>query len=357
LIYNSIVVGALVAGSATPKVGTVRQQHKAHTSPTAQTQSTDLDDETLDELTGEPGGPESGESPLGTQPESKDAIVNEGSDSSASGPLFDEEKASHDFNVACTAETICRLKSRIRFGRGAKWSPKFCRALAEAVLSAADEFDLNPALVLAVAINESDLNADAVLEDRKDGKLYAKDGGLMGIRCVVNKRGRCTNGLVKGLPWKKVMHPLTNIRLGAQQLALYRDGGGAERKTVRRRGRNGEITTRERVVRCRHKNHAYWAHYNHGVFYKPKSFHRHYPHRVAVLYHALVEALNVPRPGELDKRAITVRDPGKRRRTTDRPVGQRYKLLTDQILESGACDPLAMSCPAQNTSGARERVN
>ena len=113
-------------------------------------------------------------------------------------------------------------------------------------------------------------------------------------------------------------------------------------KTIVKRDRDG---TRRKVTKnlpCHHKTHAWWAHYNHGPRYIDKGYARHYPHRVAVLDHALATVLNVPAP-ELASGRITIHDIGKRERTPDRPMEARYKKLTEQILSAGTCSPLALN--------------
>lgn len=229
---------------------------------------------------------------------------------------------------SCLADTLCELKDKVRW-RQAAWTPDFCRKLARGVLTSSSRHGVAPALLLAVMMNESDLNENAVHITLKDGEIYAKDSGLMGIRCVLDKQGRCTNNKVKGLTWKQVMEPLTNIDLGARELAHWRHNG-IMRTTVRVR-EGGQVITKEKVVPCQHKTHAYWAHYNHGPRYIDSGRPRHYPHRIAVLYHALAKAMGLDTP-ELESMArITINDPGKRVRTADRPVEPRYRKLCDQI--------------------------
>jgi hypothetical protein len=235
----------------------------------------------------------------------------------------------------CLVQTICSVKQKIRWQTPA-WTPSECQNIAGAVAAAAKRHDLPPALLLAIMINESDMNERAFRVSTRDGKVYAKDGGLMAIRCVVNKNDHCVNGNVRGLSWKQLMDPMTNIEVGARELAYWRDGGGVVSRTVRRR--DGQEVTK--TVPCRHLTHAWWAHYNHGPRYIDKGYPRHYPHRIAVLDHALATVMNVDAP-ELKVR-ITVHDAGKRERTIDRPLEQRFKKLYNQILSSAACAPLAL---------------
>lgn len=233
---------------------------------------------------------------------------------------------------SCLTSTICTVKNKVRWGTPA-WSPDFCARIARGVLASSKRNGISPSLLLAVAVNESDLDEKAVRVTTRNGKVYAKDSGLMGIRCLVDDRGKCTNGYVRGLSWKTVMDPITNIELGARELARWRKGGVA-RVTVRVRS-GGALVSKQKYVPCHHKTHAFWAHYNHGPVYISKGPARHYPHKVAVLQHALAQALNVD-PAELKEVArVTVRDRGERERTADRPVGTQIRKLCSQIREGG----------------------
>jgi hypothetical protein len=241
---------------------------------------------------------------------------------------------------SCLTRTICSVKERIRWQTPA-WTPSQCRRIADAVSASAKKYHLSPTLLLAIMVNESDLNEKAARAYTRDGKVYAKDGGLMAIRCLLDDKDRCTNGNVKGVAFKDLMDPVTNIEFGARVLADYRDGGGVTRTTIRKRDASGHVQTITKDVPCKHKTHAYWAHYNHGPRYIEKGYPRHYPHRIAVLDHALATVMNVPAP-ELEGR-ITIRDPGKRERTADRPLEPRYRKLCDQIVSSGSCSALALN--------------
>jgi hypothetical protein len=238
----------------------------------------------------------------------------------------------------CLASTICSIKAHVRWHTPA-WTPETCRDVASAVTSAAQKYDLSPTLLLAVMVNESDLDEKAVGVTMRGDRIYAKDSGLMGIRCVLDRRGRCTNAHVRGMSWKALMDPLTNIAIGARELASWRTAGVA-RVTVRARDESGNLYLKQKLIRCQHRTHAFWAHYNHGPIYIDHGPARHYPHRVAVLDYALAHALDVDAP-ELEGR-ITIRDPGQRPRTPDRPVEERFRKLCRQISEAGGlCNKMA----------------
>jgi hypothetical protein len=251
---------------------------------------------------------------------------------------------------SCLATTLCALKNEVRW-RTPRWDPATCARVADAVLAASARYDLSPALLLAVMLNESDLDEKAAVPYKRDGAVYAKDGGLMGIRCVFDDGapGRCGNGQVRGLAFRTLMDPARNVELGARQLAYFRDQGGVERRRVRVRGEDGKLTTVTKLVRCRHRDHAWWAHYNHGNFYIRRGFARHYPHRIAVLYQALAATLGLPAP-DLAGRPITMLDPGRRARTADRPVEARFRVLCRKIRTVGLG---AGACQAEGTALAR----
>jgi hypothetical protein len=232
-------------------------------------------------------------------------------------------------NPSCLATTLCEIKDRVRW-RTPAWKPAFCERIANAVLDSAKRYAVSPLLIVSVMINESDMNEKAFRTTMKNGRLYAKDGGLMGLRCIVDDHDRCVNGNVRGLAWSHVMDPVSNIDIGARELAYWRDGGGITRVTVRTRDGHGVLQTKQKSIPCAHKTHAFWAHYNHGPRYIDSGRARHYPHRIAVLYYALSRVMHVDTT-TLTSMRLTVTDQGKRPRTADRPVEARYRKLCDAI--------------------------
>ena len=203
--------------------------------------------------------------------------------------------ASPDAARNCLAQTICSVKERIRWQTPA-WTPSQCRKIADAVSTSAKRHDLSPSLLLAIMVNESDMNEKSARAYERDGRIYAKDGGLMAIRCLLGDHDRCTNGNVRGVPFKELMDPVNNIEAGARELALWRDGGGVARTTIVKRDAEGHLHRVTKDVPCQHKTHAWWAHYNHGPRYIDKGYPRHYPHRIAVLDHAFATVMNAPAP-------------------------------------------------------------
>lgn len=258
-------------------------------------------------------------------------------------PVFLEEPAATESTVVeedgpneCLATTLCAIKDRIRW-RTPAWKPEFCTKIAHAVFDSSKRYELSPALIIAVMMNESDLNENAQRMTMKNSSIYAIDGGLMGIRCIPDRQNRCTNGHVRGIPLKSVLDPVTNIELGARMLAHYKKAGGVLTVTVRTRDRSGQLRTKQKNVTCPHRNHAYWAHYNHGPRYIDHGPARHYPHRIAVLYYALARAMSADTT-EVTETRLTVKDPNQRQRTADRPIGFRYRKLCQSIREVGtAC--------------------
>jgi hypothetical protein len=243
------------------------------------------------------------------------AIASEGTSRAPAAP----PPAAAPAGDTCLAEALCSLKGRI--ARRKPWAPGLCQTLARGITASAARHGLSPALLLAVMIQESDLDEQAARVSHSRGAI-AKDSGLMGIRCVLDGRGRCTNGLVRGLPWRQVMDPLTNIELGARYLAHYRDGAGRSRITVRVRQPDGSVVLAERNVPCRHSDHAYWAHYNHGTRYIARGLARLYPRHVGALYAALGESLGLD-TSELARLAGASLKQG----SADQGPGQRSRAL------------------------------
>jgi hypothetical protein len=134
------------------------------------------------------------------------------------------------------------VKDRVRW-RTSAWKQEYCQQIANAVLDSSKRHAVSPSLILAVMLNESDMNEKAFRTTLKAGKLYAKDGGLMGIRCIVDKHGHCVNGNVRGMAWSEVMDPVTNIDIGARELAHWRNGGGITDVTIRLRDSDGVLRT------------------------------------------------------------------------------------------------------------------
>lgn len=242
-------------------------------------------------------------------------------------------------NENCLWRTICAVKEKIRWHTPA-WKPETCIRVARGVLASARRHDIDPMLILGIMINESDMNDKAIRITSPSGGRLAKDSGLMAVRCIVDpKKNVCLNGNVRGMPWKDLMDPVANIEAGARELAYFRDGGAVSRRVMRVRDDSGHLRHVMKDVPCAHKTHGFWAHYNHGPRYIDTGFARHYPHRIAVLAHAMAQSMGVD-DKDLSSMVVTMRDYGKPARRIDKPVETRHKKLYAQILEtSGSCAP------------------
>jgi hypothetical protein len=117
------------------------------------------------------------------------------------------------------AGTVCSVQGALRHG-GRAWTARECSDVA-AALDATGSFEK----FLAIAVLESDLRGGAVVEHppRPDGRRVL-DVGLMGIRCLADGRGRCTNGEARGLTVGQLLDPATSVRTAA---AVLRGHGGS----------------------------------------------------------------------------------------------------------------------------------
>ena len=207
----------------------------------------------------------------------------------------------------CFAETLCAIKESIRWGTP-KWNQAMCYRVANAIIKAEKRNQVSRDLILAVIINESDMNEVAIRKYVKDGRVVSQDGGLMGGHCKLGKDGStCTNYLtsehVKAADFFK---PEFSIARGATWLKKIRDDGS-----------------------CPHIDHPWFAHYNWGAKVFRVGVPRSYPQRVAVLWRAISDLMGRPNPGLADLRFVQVK--GKKKITIDTPVGQRHKDLVAKI--------------------------
>lgn len=163
-----------------------------------------------------------------------------------------------------TPELVCKVQNAIRFQAKA-WAPWMCLRVAKAINAAAAATDTNPATLLAIATNESDLRPDVrrskspeewtflpggkyLVTEKWIGTVY--DGGLMGVRCRIGDDGRCSNGLVKGWKWPQTMVIENNVMLGARILAAsgsLRDYNGQSEKGEASRRRAKRMTYTEKI--------------------------------------------------------------------------------------------------------------
>jgi Transglycosylase SLT domain len=122
------------------------------------------------------------------------------------------------FEAAINPALVCRVQHAILW-QEPPWTARECEARAFDFAGAADHWDLSPAVLFAIAINESDLRTKVARPDRG-----ALDLGLMAVRCRLGPDGRCTNKPVKEMTPAQVMRPAVNIEKGAEILATLHAG-------------------------------------------------------------------------------------------------------------------------------------
>ncbi len=219
----------------------------------------------------------------------------------------------------CFIRSYCGIKDSLRWPRNSStaWTPEQCRAYAEATLAAAEKYNFSPTFLTAFQIVESELNEKATRPTYHGQKLYAIDGGFMGIRCIVRTRGKvqyCNNALIRGKKWADVMSPEKNIEIGAIYLDYLRNDSRS----------------------CRHRGHAWWMHYNGG---------RRYPYNIGVLTYALAQATGWGTP-ELEKVPVimTPLKPTREPISVARPMGKRLKRLCKVVADSAnQCQPPSLA--------------
>lgn len=114
-----------------------------------------------------------------------------------------------------TAEFVCAVRAEIR---ETPWSPALC-ALVAAVTNRTED----PRTTFAIEILESGLVEKAVSPPTRirNGKYRGKkaqDVGLMGVRCVLGRGGRCLNWPVVGMTPAELTDPENNITVGVKIL-------------------------------------------------------------------------------------------------------------------------------------------
>ena len=130
---------------------------------------------------------------------------------------------------------MCAVQHAIRW-REAAWTAEQCQSRAQYFAEAGKRWGFPPAQLVSMSIIESDLRVRA---QRPDGR--ALDLGLMAVRCVLGKRGRCTNWPVRGLTPAQLLEPRRNILAGTQILAEMHHGSMA--------GYNGDSSGGDRYPR------------------------------------------------------------------------------------------------------------
>lgn len=114
--------------------------------------------------------------------------------------------------TAVNGGMICKVQHIIQRQQH-RWSLSTCDRVAEAIART-----FNPLLVLAVAINESDLQESA--RARARGRRNVYDVGLMGVRCRLGRDHRCSNWPVRGRTLQDLFDPAINI--AAAELIMKR---------------------------------------------------------------------------------------------------------------------------------------
>jgi soluble lytic murein transglycosylase-like protein len=137
--------------------------------------------------------------------------------------------------AATSPEVVCAVQHAVRW-REAAWTERECRDRARDFADAGRRWGFSPTQLAAMSLAESDFRVRAW---RVDGS--ALDEGLMGVRCVVGRLGRCTNWPVRGLTPRQLLEPRRNIMAGTQILADLHHGDVA--------GYNGDHSGTDRYPR------------------------------------------------------------------------------------------------------------
>ena len=117
-----------------------------------------------------------------------------------------------------TAALLCEVQRAVR-RREAAWTAQECQDRARDFENSGQSWVFPPAQLVAMSLAESDLRTRA---QRVSGR--AVDLGLMAVRCVLGKHGRCANWPVRGMTPRQLLEPRRNIEAGAQILATLHHG-------------------------------------------------------------------------------------------------------------------------------------
>jgi hypothetical protein len=119
--------------------------------------------------------------------------------------------------ILITSDHVCKVQKSIRH-KNVIWSAKLCKKIADAYNST-----FAPWHMFAISINESDMRYNV---HYRAGK-HKVDVGLTGVRCFLNRYGRCTNWPVKNWTISDLKNPVKNIEAGAKILKQKLDSYGA----------------------------------------------------------------------------------------------------------------------------------
>ena len=124
-----------------------------------------------------------------------------------------------------TPELVCQVQHAIRW-RAAAWPDWMCLRVSEAINAAAEKTDQRADLILAIAINESDMRPGVERWYGRDESgrrspvpMSFGDFGLMGIRCHLGADMICDNGFLRGWKYPAAMQIENNVLIGARILA------------------------------------------------------------------------------------------------------------------------------------------
>jgi hypothetical protein len=120
--------------------------------------------------------------------------------------------------VEINPELVCKVQHAIRW-KDEPWTEKQCLARSMDFGEAADTWNLSPATLLALGVNEADLRTS---ECHRVGR--GLDCGILGVRCVLGSSGKCVNRPVRGLTPATLLKPSVNIQKGAEILATLHGG-------------------------------------------------------------------------------------------------------------------------------------
>jgi len=217
-----------------------------------------------------------------------------------------------DTEDRCFIERMCELKEMVRW-KTPRWSMDMCYRVGNAIIAEEHVSGVPRELILAVMINESDMNDKATRPYfDKNGKMTSWDGGLMGVRCIVDKDGRSCVNYMRKVTWKDLLVPEVSLRLAVRKMVSIRD-----------------------QYPCKHNDHPWFAHYNWGGKVIRTGIPRSYPQRVAVLWKALAEAGGKEPPEIAQLRFVQIK--GKRPVTINTPVGARHRDLVSKIKACRTC--------------------
>jgi hypothetical protein len=198
--------------------------------------------------------------------------------------------------------------------------------------------------LLAIMVNESDMNEKSARSYTRDGKIYAKDGGLMADPLHARRQGAAARtGTCAASRGKDLMNPRDEHRAGRARARALARGGGVVRTTITEgRRQPPPLSGQRRTCPVSTRRTAGGRTTTTVPRYIDKGYARHYPHRIAVLDHAFATVMNTPSAGA-GKGTHHHSRPGQARTRARPAAGTALQKLYSQIISSGACSPLALN--------------